>query len=181
LPADFRGKYFFRYSASELNLLPQTLRPHIEAAVNAVIAERDAPRYKAEVWASRSLADVLSALRQAERQVDILTTNLTSLSVGDFLNLLCERLTSQPTLRVRILTHDPESVFAKDRAEQLGFDARHFRDDLRRSADLIIATMAPFQRQCQVAFYDEFPTQITIRIDNAIYYTVVSGNTTGTK
>jgi hypothetical protein len=99
--------------------------------------------------------------------------------VGDFFQLLCERLAAQRALRVRTLAHDPESDFVTARAKQLGFEVRHFRDELRLSSEQVVSALARFPEQCQVAYYDEFPTQITLRIDDAVYYNVVSATQQG--
>lgn len=175
-PADFSGRLFFEYDVSHLTLLPQKLQGHINAAIESILARRYYTRYSVRVYAYRGLAGLQKRFAGAKTNVDILTTNLFSLVEAGNIETIKNRLIQQHSLKVRVLTLDPESDFAGHRARQVGISTRHFRDQLRYSLDETSLTLRDFPEACRIATYNEFPTQIAFRVDDFIFYQVVSAN-----
>ena len=176
VPADFRGRLFFQYRESDLDLIPQTLQGYIRSVVDSLLAEHFQTNYNARAFSNRSISDLTLNLMKAQKKIDILTNNLNSIVNMGYPNLIKERLKKCPNLMVRILTLDPESDFATQRARQLGISTRKFRDQLRESLEKMSSIIAGRGEQCRIATYDEFPTQVTFRIDDSVYINVVSAN-----
>jgi hypothetical protein len=176
LPADFGGRLYFRYSIGELNLLPQKLQGFFLGAVEALLAKKYLRKYVVPCYETREVSDISDKLTSAKERIDIHTTNLYSLVEAGHIATIKEQLRSQSTLKVRILTLDPESDLTAHRARQLGISMRHFRDQLRESLEKTSHCLIEFPEQCRIATYNEFPTQITFRIDDLVFFHVVSAN-----
>ncbi len=176
VPADFRGRLYFEYTIDDLDVLPQTLQGYLFGAVDTLLAARFRQTYQVQAFARRDLADLGSRLTLASQRIEILTTNLFSLVKNDHVETIAERCKKSPALGVRILTLDPESDFAAHRARQVGISTRHFRDELRGSLEQVSKILKNYPEQCRLATYNEFPTQITVRIDDLVYFHVVSAN-----
>jgi len=148
-----------------------------------------AVQYDVECYSNRDFIGLEKYFRAARRRIDILTTNLAFLfdahetefekksssprTYFDEIKTALDRETSK--LKVRVLTLDPESDFAAKRGKQLGFSAAVFRDDLRKAlADTRkIAEKYPHER-FELRSYEDFPNQISFRIDDDIFNCVVA-------
>ncbi len=176
VPADFRGRLYFEYSLEELDLVPQILQGYIKSAVESKIAERQKSTYKVKAFANRTVSDMKDRTKMAEKIIEVLTTNLNSFIESGLADIVNERLKVQSELRIRILTLDPESDFAAHRARQLKKSTRYFREELRLSLERTSQIFFDFPDRCNIATFDEFPPQISFRVDDIIYSNVVSSN-----
>jgi hypothetical protein len=176
VPADFRGRLYFEYSPAEMHLIPQILQGYVKGAIESKIAERQKTTYTVRAFSNRAISDMMDRTKKAEEIIEVLTTNLNSFVDSGFAAIVKERLKSQKNLKVRILTLDPESDFAAHRARQLIKSTRYFREELRLSLERTSKMYFDFPGQCNIATFDEFPPQISFRIDDTIYSNIVSSN-----
>jgi hypothetical protein len=176
VPADFRGRLYLKYSIDELNIIPQILQGYIKSAIESHLAERQRSTYVVRAYASRIVSDMKDRTRKAVKIVEVLTTNLSSFLESGIGALVKERLVMHKDLKVRILTLDPESDFAAHRARQLKMSTRFFREQLRSSLERTSQSFFDFPDRCSIATFDEFPPQITFRVDDVVYSNIVSSN-----
>jgi len=89
---------------------------------------------------------------------------------------LLSALRSNPTLRLRILTLDPQSIFVNFRGQQLGFreNISLYRGELEAALKGVHFQLRSFGERAQIRIYDDFPTQIGFYFDDEIYACVVS-------
>ncbi|KAA3613808.1 MAG: hypothetical protein DWQ05_16155 [Calditrichaeota bacterium] len=137
--------------------------------------------YKSDVFASRVAADYASIFSNARKRIRILTTNLQGLveHIGDMLNAI----KGNPSLKIEILTLDPESEFVNSRGTLIGKEISEFRQEMKTSlqtfkTELKFESHKIHQNDSTVLIriYREFPTQITYIIDDYVYSSVVSVN-----
>jgi nucleoside 2-deoxyribosyltransferase len=191
-----QGRVIDEYNASDqdsLQRLTGTMFFRLSDKLEVVKAQAESLRarmsnqvsYNVECFSHRDAAGLQNYFRDARTRVDILTTNLASLfeeydrtgvstkTYFDELRAALERDRSK--LKVRALTLDPESDFAAKRGKQLGFSSEVFRNMLRKSLAETrkIATSYGSDR-FEVRTYEDFPNQITFRIDNWIFNCVVA-------
>lgn len=176
VPADFSGRLFFQYKIDELNLIPQRLQGFIKSAIEAKIVQKQKSKYLVQAYANRSFSDMKERTKEAEKSIAVLTTNLNSFVDSGLLKIVKKRMVENVNLEVKILTLDPESDFAAHRARQLKTSIRFFREQLRKSLETTSSTFSDFPNRCSIATFDEFPPQITFRIDDTVYSSVVSSN-----
>jgi hypothetical protein len=130
---------------------------------------------RARFYASRDAVDLPGMISGAERQVDILTTNLDYFVSAKLREPgpIAEALHNGAT--VRIVTMDPESVIAEYRARQLvrGQDIPGYRSELRNG---IIRLFGRFgdHPHFHLHTYNDLPLQITIRVDHVVLTSVVT-------
>lgn len=107
----------------------------------------------------------------AERIIQILTTNLTTVS-ADFLTAITTALdcakSERRKLEVTILTSDPKNPFIQPRADQLEEDKEGYRNELEGSLRSIAARLKRYPN-CEIFTYKDFPVQLWHRIDGTIY------------
>ncbi|MFC1573318.1 nucleoside 2-deoxyribosyltransferase [Candidatus Eisenbacteria bacterium] len=147
---------------------------------HAVLSAQDT--YHVECCRNRASAHLEKYIQKASDRIDILTTNVsflferyTSTSTKTYFDELNGALSRKGSvLKVRILTLDPESDFAAKRGKQLGYSPTIFRNALRKALEetRAIASKYPLER-FEVRTYDDFPNQITYRIDEWIFHCVV--------
>jgi len=176
VPADFSGRLYFEYELDQLDLMPQRLKSFIEGAIDKILAQEQRSIYNVRAFENRGVSDLADRFKEANDHIDILTTNLTSFVNLGLLDITKSRLECSKDLRVRILTLEPESEFASKRARQMGASTRSFREDLKNSLEKSSNVLIAFPDRCQIATYDEFPTQITYVIDDNIYTNTISAN-----
>ncbi|MDP8239378.1 MAG: hypothetical protein P9X24_09835 [Candidatus Hatepunaea meridiana] len=152
-----------------------------EESMRARISTQE--KYQVECYSHRKEVGLENYFKNSQNRVDFLTTNLSFLfeeydernrrTYFDELKTAMERVDSK--LKIRILTLDPESDFAAKRGKQLGFLPGVFRDMLRQSLAETkrIAVTYPSDR-FEVRTYEDFPNQISFRIDNWIFNCVVA-------
>ena len=189
-----QGRVIDEYDANNdesLSQLCSTMYFRIQDKLEVIKAQKEstiarlstAETYKVECYSHRAAVGLERYFRNARNRVDLLTTNLSFLfeeydnksgqTYFDELKTAIGRKESK--LKVRILTLDPESDFAAKRGKQLGFSPAVFRDMLRSSLVETnkIATSYPSDR-FEVRTYEDFPNQITFRVDNWIFNCVVA-------
>jgi len=131
---------------------------------------------RARFYPSRDVIELPSLISMAQKQVDILTTNL------DYFHSKIFQIDPHPIKKalengatVRIVTMDPESVIAEYRARQLvrGQDVPGYRRELRAG---IINLFDQFgdHSDFHLHVYNDLPLQITTRIDQTIITSVVT-------
>jgi nucleoside 2-deoxyribosyltransferase len=191
-----QGRIIDEYNSDDddsLQRLTGTMFFRVRDKLDVIKAQQESARirlstqvtYHVECFSHRDAVGLQNYLRDARSRVDIITTNLAFLfeeygqtggagrTYFDELRTALEREGSK--LKVRILTLDPESDFAAKRGRQLGFSAEIFRNMLRHSLSDTkkIAASYPYDR-FEVRTYEDFPNQITFRIDNWIFNCVVA-------
>lgn len=176
VPADFSGRLYFEYDIPHLDLMPQRLKSFIESAIDKTLAQEQRNIYYVRAFENRGVSDLVERFKEAKYRIDILTTNLTSSVNLGLLSIIKKRLETNPDLRVRILTLDPESEFTSKRAKQMGSSTRTFREELKSSLEKSSNVLNSFPDRCHISLYDEFPTQITYVIDDHIYINTISAN-----
>jgi nucleoside 2-deoxyribosyltransferase len=189
-----QGRVIDEYNAADndsLSRLTGTMFFRVRDKIEVIRAREESERariskqeiYQVECYSHRAAVGLEKYFREARNRVDILTTNLSFLfeeydsSTGrtyfDELKSALNREGSR--LKVRVLTLDPESDFAAKRGKQLGFSPAVFRDMLRQALTDTrqIAATYPIGR-FEVRTYEDFPNQITFRVDNWIFNCVVA-------
>ena len=195
-----QGRIIREYSHSDddsLTRLATELLFTIKEKIEAIRAEEDkkiaelslATHYKVECYSHRETVELEKYFREANRRIDILTTNLSFLfkefgavdkkgksSLKTYFHEIEKALSSEGSkLMVRVLTLDPESDFAAKRGKQLGFSPTIFRDALREALKKTKEIASKYGNdRFEVRIYEDFPNQITYRIDNWIFNCVVA-------
>jgi hypothetical protein len=153
------------------NLVPYILQASDDARIG-----RHNYRTRAIAFANRDAVDLISMIRNARNQVDILTTNLNYFlfdKLKEDSSPFREALNNGSS--VRIVTMNPESVIAEYRAKQLvrGQDIPGYRSELRNG---IVTLSHQFGNhpQFHLHVYDDLPLQITFRIDENIITSIAT-------
>ena len=120
-----------------------------------------------EYYPNREAIKLAQRLKNAKKRIQILTTNLTTVS-ANYIDAIVFAVKETPGLSVRILTSDPENDFINPRANQLGEDQSGYRMELQGSLESIRAKLRKYPN-CQVRTYKDFPVQLWHLIDNHIY------------
>ncbi len=129
--------------------------------------------YQVTCFDHRPVAEVNANIRAAARAVDILQIDVDSIR-RDHFESLRDALASAPDLRVRVLTLDPASPYIAHRAHQLGVTFAELRQQVRRNIrELVSALSGP---NFSLRIYDDYPTQITFTIDDAVYVSTMARN-----
>lgn len=182
IPSDLASRYMCKYDSASLDMLPIKIAPFLRGANEQIIASQRTLIFPVEGYARRNLIDLKRIIADAKRDVRLLTTNL-EYFVGrggdNLMRVLARTLDAKPELEVRILTLDPDSNFTNDRALQLGRPKSTYRELLRRSLESASQILNGFPDRCQIQTYDEFPTQVTLIVDEKIISSVISRNMTG--
>ncbi len=116
---------------------------------------------------NRDAVRLVEKFRKASKKIQILTTNLTTVS-ANYIDSILFAVSKNPDLEVRILTSDPENAFIDPRAEQLDADKSGYRMELLGSLDSIRAELKR-HKNCQVRTYKDFPVQLWHLIDDYLY------------
>lgn len=189
VPAHLRGRIIEVYNPDDsdsLKKLQQNLYLRLKEILSFLQMKLESnillTNYDVECFASRSDVHLEKYFNKAKYRIDILTTNLSFLheeyddSAKTYFDEICKALDNTDSkTKLRILTLDPESDFAAKRGRQLGYAPRVFRDTLRSA---LAATREVAKRYETVRFevraYDDFPNQITYRIDDEVFHCVVA-------
>lgn len=135
-----------------------------------------AHRARAMVYPSRDSVDISGIISTAQKQVDILTTNLDYFLTEPFLikpHPISSALQNGAT--VRIVAMDPESVIAEYRAKQLvrGQDVPGYRRELREAIIWLYERFGDHPL-FHLHIYNDLPLQITSRVDQTIITSIVT-------
>jgi hypothetical protein len=125
-----------------------------------------------DYYPNRRAIGLSEKLRRATKRIQILTTNLTTVS-ADYIDSIVSAVSSNPSLVVRILTSDPENHFIDPRAHQLVQDTKGYKMELQGSLESIRAELRKYQN-CEIRTYKDFPLQLWHLIDDYIYVGQVS-------
>lgn len=120
-----------------------------------------------EYFGDRNSVGLSARLRSASQIIQILTTNLTTVS-ANLIDAIVWAVKDHPDLRVRILTSDPSNIFIKPRANQLIENEAGYQMELVGSLASVRAKLQPY-KNCEVRTYKDFPVQLWHRIDGHIY------------
>src|SRR6185436_8301081 len=82
---------------------------------------------------------------------------------------LSKAIDRSSTLSVRVLTLNPDSSFVNNRAAQLGVPIGQYREELHESIRRLLSSLEKYGERITLRIYDDFPTQITFMVDDAIY------------
>lgn len=172
----------YEYKDSSLELLSQKLsilitntigKLNIIEKIDEATEQAVHDEYEIKCYANRKAANLNKALREAEKTIDILETNLYTIA-NIYLNDIKIALEKNKNLRLQILTLNPESFFTQKRAEQLGLEISHYRFELHESIKTIIDELSIFGGQFSLKIYDDFPSQITFMVDKDVYNCTVA-------
>ena len=137
--------------------------------------EGAAPNFPISCFPNRSSANIPEAIQNAESSIDILQMDLESVR-SELISPIRHALKSQPGMRVRILTLDPNSAYIAGRGHQLGIRLNQHRDELHRGIREIASAFSEFPSQFSLRVYNEYPTQITFRVDDTIFVATIARN-----
>lgn len=183
VPSDLSGRYLKIYNPNELDLLPQQLIPYFRGARADIVAARRMNLFDVKGYANRDLIDLNDLFSKAENNISILTTNLAYFVIKydgqSLIETIKKALLDNKNLVVTILTLDPDSNFTNDRAKQLRRPLSSFREGLRKSLEKTSRLLKGFPSRCHINTYDDFPTQVTIIVDDTIINSTIALNTTG--
>src|SRR5207237_9433973 len=104
--------------------------------------------YSLDYYPDRDSIELAQKFRNATKRIQILTTNLTTVS-ANFIDSIVYAVNQNEHLIVRILTSDPENVFIDPRADQLLEDKTGYRMELQGSLESIRAKLRKYQN-CEV-------------------------------
>lgn len=124
-----------------------------------------------EYYRDRKAIDLEERLATAKSIIQILTTNLTTVSanyVRAIVTALDKAKEEDRTLKVRILTSDPTNPFIESRARQLNENLQGYHGELEGSLTSIAGRLRE-EPNCSIRTYQDFPTQLWHRIDETIY------------
>ncbi len=112
--------------------------------------------------------------KKANNIVEVLTTNLSSFFESGLADTIKRRLEENINVKVKILTLGPESDFAAHRARQLRLLTRVLREQLRLSLEKTSSYFLKYSNRCFIATFDEFTPHLSLRVDDIIYYNMLS-------
>lgn len=192
IPTHLRGKIIDEYdpnNADSLESLKVVMRSRIKDKLEVIEAQAAAQganqrmelKFNVECYCKRSEVKLEEYFRYARQRIDILTTNLAFLfeeyseEPRRYFDDIEDALKQNPKTKVRILTLDPESDFAAKRGKQLGYSPLVFRDQLRNALKETREIASKYgSDRFEVRTYDDFPNQITYRIDDNILNCLVA-------
>lgn len=120
-----------------------------------------------EYYPDRDSIGLVQKFKSAQRTIQILTTNLTTVS-ANYIDAIAFAATNRPDVVVRILTSDPANEFIDPRADQLVEDKKGYRMELQGSLESIRAKLQRY-KNCELRTYKDFPVQLWHIIDDYIY------------
>lgn len=139
----------------------------LDAIKQEHVAVRDQGDVALEYYPDRDAVGLSAKLRGATQIIQILTTNLTTVS-ANFIDPIVLAVKDHPSVSVRILTSDPSNLFIDPRADQLLEDKTGYQMELRGSLASVRAKLRKYEN-CEVRTYKDFPVQLWHRIDDYIY------------
>ncbi|HEX6745826.1 MAG TPA: hypothetical protein VF092_00825 [Longimicrobium sp.] len=175
VPTDLAGYITVRYSPGRLGELPGAIAQHLDMIREEVAARRHRHAAQIDYFATRNEANIRARILAATERIDILQTNLVTVAT-DYLQQLVERMNQRPSLQLRLLTLNPQSVFVNYRGGQVGFadNIALYREELDTNLKSVRFALHKFEDRVQIRIYDDFPTQIAFYFDDEILVCVVS-------
>jgi len=174
IPSDLEGSVFVEYTMGSLGYLPSDIQQHFGRAQEFIEEFKE----HGELGSVKYMPDrkeglIKSKIAKAKNRIDILQTNLCVLDKG-FKGDIKNSLDKTESLKVRILTLDPQSTFVNHRAQQLDLDVKDFRQELENALDNVKTYFSSYGDRVRIRIYDDFPVQITFGFDQEIISCVVS-------
>lgn len=159
----------------QLYLTPEALKCHLYTRIQEVVDDiklqheeiRESGGFFLEYYSDRDSIGLIQKFRNARNKIQILTTNLTTVS-ANYIDSIIDSVNENPQIEVQILTSDPVNAFIDPRAAQLLEDKRGYRMELQGSLESISAKLKR-NKNCEVKTYKDFPVQLWHRIDDRIY------------
>lgn len=120
-----------------------------------------------EYYVNRDAIGLVQKFSNAQKRIQILSTNLTTVSVN-YIDAIVSAVTKSPDLTVKILTSDPANEFIAPRADQLREDKKGYQMELQGSLESVRAKLKRY-KNCELRTYKDFPVQMWHLIDDRIY------------
>lgn len=138
--------------------------------------DRAAGRYSATVYVDRVELNLPRAIRDAQRNIRILETNLEYVEkeMGHHL-VKALKDSERPELTVQVCTLNPHSDFAIARAVQLARLHKDYEGELLKAlhnTHTMLSECDP--ERWEIKVYDTFPTQITFAVDESVFSSVMA-------
>lgn len=142
--------------------------------------EKPAPQY--QVFSHRDGGNLLGAVANAQRSIDLITTNLSFFADIEKFSIKTNGEKKfafdspvERGVKVRILALNPDSIITEYRAKQLGLDhdVAGYREQLRDAARFFYQRYES-SRNVDIRIYDDLPLQITALVDNRVITSIVS-------
>ena len=170
IPVDLQDKYVWTYDPDALSDLGLYLETAIAKGIEAIKTQRASskPFYAVLCFKDRNASDLGRAIAEASEHIEILETNVSTV-VNTYLTNLKAALDRSTKLSVRVLTLNPDSSFVNNRAAQLGVPIGQYREELHDSIRSLLKQLEKYGERITLRIYDDFPTQITFMVDDAIY------------
>jgi len=135
------------------------------------------------VYEDRVAANLSSFFQSASQQVDILTTNLSSLT--GHLPILSQKAAAG--VQIRVLALDPTSEFVQQRYGELGLGTRRdFERELtaglrsfKMEADTLVKKVTDSENRFQIRQFDSLPTIVLFRSDHRLILNFILGTGRG--
>ncbi len=175
IPTDLKKYLFVRYQASQLDDLPSAIATHFDRVRDEITARKTQRTANVQYFATRNDADIRQRISRVESTIDILQTNLVTIGT-DYLHQLRESMRSKPTVRLRLLTLNPQSIFVNYRGAQVGFrdNIGLYRRELETNLQSVHFALREFGERVKIRIYDDFPNQIAFYFDNDILVCIVN-------
>jgi len=170
IPVDIQDKYVYSYDTQEMNKLSLYLESAINKGIDVVRTRQTNQQLSYEVicFKDRDSSDLGNKISEAMNQIAILETNVSTV-LKTYLEQLKKALNKNKGLSIRILTLDPDSSFVNNRAAQLGVPVGQYREELHDSIRSLLTALQEYGDRINLKIYNDFPTQITFMVDDAIY------------
>ena len=180
-PVDIQSSNILEYQVSDdmaeedWRQLAQSLAFRVQRAIDLTRYRALRPDYEVPASERRPSEEINEAIRNAKEYVDILQMDLDSIS-SEHLQCIVESLRKNPKLRARMLTLDPDGNYIAGREHQLGIRINQYRTELHRNIREVLGSLAEFPLQFSLRIYNEYPTQITFRVDDQIWVCTIAKN-----
>jgi hypothetical protein len=172
VPAVLADYHVIYYEIDDL----ATMLSEAEGALDKLIARgraSDSRIFRSKCYLDRKSADLDLRYLRAKETIKILELNLET--VAEQVPMIARALNTNPDLSVQILTLNPFSKWAEDRANQLAALPLPYRRNLlkkiRETQDGLKDVAAD---RWGLRIYDTFPTQIMFQLDEALIHSMIS-------
>ncbi len=176
LPSDKSGRLIAPYDPHDLNSLFKNIGIQMDYIVDEVNKKRNMSPYPVSCYSKRDIQVIDKEIDNAKNCIHILQTNLETLDTNHISHIK-SRMIENDQLVLRLLTLDPQSTYVNERAKQLGRTGDEigvYRSGLITSIDQSKIELKELITRTKIKIYDDFPTQMTYRIDNKIMICTVS-------
>ncbi len=175
IPTDLAKYITVQYGMDDLDNLPSDIARHLDVIEKAIKGRVSMRLAGVEYFPTRNDVDIRKRITNTNDKIDILQTNMITIST-DYLQQIIERMKAKDNLKLRILTLNPQSIFANFRGEQIGYkdNIGIYRKELESNLQTVCHALLGFGDRVQFKIYDDFPNQIVFYLDDDIIDCVVS-------